>query len=199
MIQLVATGAAAFPLLVHFRGGDVPLNELISSVILTCSASAACWALWYYGQRYVGELALIVPSACLATDPLQSSPEKFTTEAGVSPLAARSESRAPEGRGLPQSQLQWVQISTLNFWGARQVCSEAQNFALHECIHEFRLAYLVSAHRPLLCVQGACVSVVRSNQSQLYVCALGGGSGWQPLTTPFSSTKLGMPLLQIKY
>jgi hypothetical protein len=130
MIQLVATGAAAFPLLVHFRGGDVPLNELIGSVILTCSASAACWALWYYGQRYVGELALIVPSACLATDPLESSPEKFTTEAGVSPLAARSESRAPEGRGLPQSQLQWVQISTLNFWGARQVCSEAQNFAI---------------------------------------------------------------------
>jgi hypothetical protein len=116
MIQLVATGAAGFPLVVHIRGGDVPMPELISSGILTCTAATACWALWYYAQRYVGELALIVPSSKAGSNAAELSLERAAPQ-----QSSNGDSEAPEGCNLDQLEVQWVQISTLDFWGARQV------------------------------------------------------------------------------
>ena len=183
-MQLVATGAAAFPLLLHVRGDRVPVGELVGSGILTASAAAACWALWFYGQRYVGELALLIPASQLQrpTPPgraiaLQAAQ---STDAGgqlrtISPLldelggpaslstgqdgnhwapsgSAAAQSGAPEEQAQPsrlagahesnaalgteslqtcslpegsaalaELQPDWVRLSTLDFWGVRQV------------------------------------------------------------------------------
>lgn len=57
-LQLVATGAAAFPLLLHLRGGAVDSGELVASGLLTATAAIASYAMWFYSQRYVGVLAL---------------------------------------------------------------------------------------------------------------------------------------------
>jgi hypothetical protein len=59
ILQLVATGAAAFPLLMHLRGDAVALDEVIGSVMLTSCAGLASFALWFYGQRYIGELSIM--------------------------------------------------------------------------------------------------------------------------------------------
>jgi hypothetical protein len=57
-LQLVATGAAAFPLLMHLRGGAVESGELVASTLLTVTAAVASYSMWFYSQRFVGVLTV---------------------------------------------------------------------------------------------------------------------------------------------
>ena len=96
MLQLVATGAAAMPLLLHMRGDTVSTGELFGSALFTTFAGAASCALWFYGQRYIGELTLCN----------RSQMERAT---------------GAEGSDVAENKHLWVCISTLDFWGRRQV------------------------------------------------------------------------------
>ena len=59
VLQLVASGAAAFPLLLYLRGDSVEPGEVFGSVLLTTFSTIASYMLWFYGRRYVGELAVV--------------------------------------------------------------------------------------------------------------------------------------------
>eukprot|EP00892_Ulva_mutabilis_P000212 jgi/Ulvmu1/10191/UM006_0147.1 len=134
VLQLVATGAAALPLLLHLKGEAVDTGEVIGSALLTSFAGIASWALWFYGQRYIGELALVYVAAeraatahaaaeraaggCDAVGAATSagSAEISDAAAAVPALAADEGSHGGES-GVHSMHLQ---ISTLDFWGRRQ-------------------------------------------------------------------------------
>lgn len=142
MLQLVATGAAALPLLLHLRGDAVTNGELAGSALFTTFAGTASAALWFYGQRYVGELALCsagfvaaateetAPPAALqhfiadSTKQVSTSKNDATTQHACSNVEVASDTQHAADAEL------WVRLSTLDFWGRRQVCFQMLNHDL---------------------------------------------------------------------
>ena len=122
VLQLVVTGAAATPLLFYLRGDTVALGEIAGSFMLTSFAGTASAALWFYGQRYVGELALCneatVDAATVEDEP--AAPSRRADVLAVS--TGVHEGVVDEPAGVAMGERLWVRMSTLDFWGRRQVC-----------------------------------------------------------------------------
>jgi hypothetical protein len=150
VLQLVATGAAAIPLLMHIRGEHVQMGEIAGSVLLTTFAGTACWSLWFYGQRYVGEMALAWDldahqigsneAPFVATGeyapvggarPRDISAEVGRKENGVLRRACAEHDKISRDEGInidgheavatKVTGQPWLRMSTLDFWGRRQV------------------------------------------------------------------------------
>eukprot|EP00271_Cylindrocystis_brebissonii_P017250 TRINITY_DN4412_c0_g1_i1.p1 TRINITY_DN4412_c0_g1~~TRINITY_DN4412_c0_g1_i1.p1 ORF type:complete len:195 (-),score=28.05 TRINITY_DN4412_c0_g1_i1:361-945(-) len=61
VIQLVGVAALAVPIAQYTQEGHLPLSTVAALVLVAGGAGGASAALWYYSQRYVGELALLPP------------------------------------------------------------------------------------------------------------------------------------------
>ncbi|CAI7780904.1 unnamed protein product [Closterium sp. NIES-54] len=93
--QLVGVASLAVPIAAWTQGASLPLGTSVAVAAVVGGAAAASACLWFYSSRYVGELALIGPA----------------------PEAAA----AGDGDGDGDGQQWRVCISTLDFWGNREV------------------------------------------------------------------------------
>lgn len=91
-------------------------GEVIGSVLLTSFAGMASWALWFYGQRYVGELALLyVPL------PVNSTDAPATPLACAAAAMPHKQPATSLHAGESGVYSMCLQLSTLDFWGKRHV------------------------------------------------------------------------------
>jgi len=91
IFQLSGIAALAVPITTFLSHGDIsPYQSVIAAALVTGSAAAST-ALWYFSRRYVGELALLIPTGEMQL----------------------KETRSP-------GQLPRVRFSVLDFWGNRE-------------------------------------------------------------------------------
>lgn len=103
-------------------GEAVATGEIVGSLLLTSFAGVASWALWFYGQRYVGELALIYfPTAQLTGPGQERAAEDRVAGSRGGGRAQEHASRPDVGLGADIEASMCLQVSTLDFWGKRQV------------------------------------------------------------------------------
>lgn len=112
----------------YCRGEAVATGEIVGSGLLTSFAGLASWALWFYGQRYIGELSLVyLPAEQL--QPIVDVADRAASSSTEEQLPAAPGSEAPGDAQAPLAP-HWtsdpelamcLQFSTLDFWGKRQV------------------------------------------------------------------------------
>lgn len=124
-VSLVQLHSSSTP---YCRGEAVATGEIVGSGLLTSFAGLASWALWFYGQRYIGELSLVYlpaeqlqPIVDVADQAASSSTEEQLPAAPGSEAPGDAEAPlAPHWTSDPELAM-CLQFSTLDFWGKRQV------------------------------------------------------------------------------